>query len=85
MIACSSSPNSNGESDSLQMGIVQKPVEGNSYKTTTAGLQGLPRKVAMVRVKGTLDFAKEASTCFRESSRWCARKELRIYVKRSFC
>ena len=51
-----------------------------SYKKTTAGLEGLPRKVAMVLAKGTLDFAKEVSTCFRESSRWCVRKELWVIL-----
>ena len=30
-------------------------------KTTTAGLKDLPRKVAMVLAKGTLDFANEVS------------------------
>ena len=30
-------------------------------KTTTVGLNDLPRKVVMVLAKGTLDFAKEAS------------------------
>ena len=31
------------------------------YKTTTIGLKDLPRKVAMVLTKGTLDFAKDVS------------------------
>ena len=31
------------------------------YKTTMAGLEGLPQKVALVHAKGTLDFAKEVS------------------------
>ena len=31
------------------------------YKTTAAGLKDLPRKVAMVLAKETLDFAKEVS------------------------
>ena len=31
------------------------------HKTTMAGLEGLPRKVAMVFAKGTLDFAREVS------------------------
>ena len=31
------------------------------YKTTTAGSKDLPRKVAMVLAKGTLDFTKEVS------------------------
>ena len=32
-----------------------------SYKMTTDGLKDLPRKVAMARAKGTLDFAKGVS------------------------
>ena len=36
----------------------ENPMKAFLYKTTTDGLKDLPRKVAMVRAKGTLDFAK---------------------------
>ena len=39
----------------------ENPMLKFSYKTTMAGLEGLPRKVAMVFAKGTLDFAREVS------------------------
>ena len=39
----------------------ENPLWRFSYKTTTAVLEGLPRKVAMVFAIGILDFAKEAS------------------------
>ena len=41
----------------LDSGIAGKPHVEVFYKTTTAGLKGLPRKVAMVLAKETLDFA----------------------------
>ena len=37
------------------------PMKAFLYKTTTDSLKDLPRKVAMVRAKGTLDFAKGVS------------------------
>ena len=39
----------------------ENPMKAFLYKTTTDGLKDLPRKVAMVRAKGTLDFAKGVS------------------------
>ena len=40
--------------------IARKPHVEVLYKATTAGLKDLPRKVAMVLAKGTLDFAKKS-------------------------
>ena len=39
----------------------ENPMKAFLYKTTTDGLEDLPRKVGMVRAKGTLDFAKGVS------------------------
>ena len=39
----------------------ENPMKAFLYKTTTDSLKDLPRKVAMVRAKGTLDFAKGVS------------------------
>ena len=39
----------------------ENPMKACLYKTTTDGLKDLPRKVAMVRAKGALDFAKGVS------------------------
>ena len=39
----------------------ENPMKAFLYKTTTDGLKDLPRKVATVRAKGTLDFAKGVS------------------------
>ena len=39
----------------------EKPMKAFLFKTTTDSLKDLPRKVAMVCAKGTLDFAKDVS------------------------
>ena len=39
----------------------ENPMKAFLYKTTTDSLKDLSRKVAMVRAKGTLDFAKDVS------------------------
>ena len=39
----------------------ENPMKAFLYQTTTDSLKNLPRKVAMVRAKGTLDFAKDVS------------------------
>ena len=39
----------------------ENPMKAFLYKTATDSLKDLPRKVAMVRANGTLDFAKGVS------------------------
>ena len=40
-------------------GVSENLVVNFSHKTSMSGLQGLPRKVAMVFVQGTLNFREE--------------------------
>ena len=55
------------------------------YKITTAGLKDLPRKGRDGARERNFGFPERSIVSFRESSRWCARKELWISAKRLFC